>query len=226
VSGQSIERTFYSLHSNVLFTAVVFALSAKTSGTGSPCRQIVPGERRAGLIARRIPFVTFNVLGKCGPIIHQTYNQLLPRTSRRYFMPECSASRRRAPYHDDRDQYGDGHDCPNLNFYSRYAERAELASDRAPVPCLRMPVRQTRPESLAAGISYSLTGNPVQNQCPKLGGQVTATLTKMVAKGWIERRASTKYRRAGGARRSRASSKQRKSMASTRPPYTAGSVRK
>jgi hypothetical protein len=30
------------------------------------------------LIARRIPFVTFNVLGKCGLIIHQTYNQLLP----------------------------------------------------------------------------------------------------------------------------------------------------
>jgi hypothetical protein len=32
------------------------------------------------LIARRIPFVTFNVLGKCGLIIHQTYNQLLPQT--------------------------------------------------------------------------------------------------------------------------------------------------
>jgi hypothetical protein len=32
------------------------------------------------LIARRIPFVTFNVLGKCGLIIHQTYNQLLPLT--------------------------------------------------------------------------------------------------------------------------------------------------
>ena len=32
------------------------------------------------LIARRIPFVTFNVLGKCGLIIHQTYNQLLPAT--------------------------------------------------------------------------------------------------------------------------------------------------
>lgn len=30
------------------------------------------------LIARRIPFVTFNVLGKCGLIIHQTYNQLVP----------------------------------------------------------------------------------------------------------------------------------------------------
>ena len=30
------------------------------------------------LIARRIPFVTFNVLGKCGLVIHQTYNQLLP----------------------------------------------------------------------------------------------------------------------------------------------------
>jgi hypothetical protein len=30
------------------------------------------------LIARRIPFVTFAVLGKCGLIIHQTYNQLLP----------------------------------------------------------------------------------------------------------------------------------------------------
>jgi hypothetical protein len=30
------------------------------------------------LIARRIPFVTFAVLGKCGVIIHQTYNQLMP----------------------------------------------------------------------------------------------------------------------------------------------------
>jgi hypothetical protein len=30
------------------------------------------------LIARRIPFVTFTVLGKFGLIIHQTYNQLLP----------------------------------------------------------------------------------------------------------------------------------------------------
>jgi hypothetical protein len=30
------------------------------------------------LIARRIPFVTFTVLSKCGLIIHQTYNQLFP----------------------------------------------------------------------------------------------------------------------------------------------------
>jgi hypothetical protein len=30
------------------------------------------------LIARRIPFVTFHILGKCGLVIHQTYNQLLP----------------------------------------------------------------------------------------------------------------------------------------------------
>jgi|tagenome__1003787_1003787.scaffolds.fasta_scaffold20975696_2 hypothetical protein len=30
------------------------------------------------LIARRIPYVTFAVLGRCGLIIHQTYNQLLP----------------------------------------------------------------------------------------------------------------------------------------------------
>jgi hypothetical protein len=29
-------------------------------------------------IARRIPFVTFAVLGKCGFVIHQTYNQLFP----------------------------------------------------------------------------------------------------------------------------------------------------
>ena len=32
------------------------------------------------LIARRIPFVTFHVLAKCGLIVHQTYNQLLPAT--------------------------------------------------------------------------------------------------------------------------------------------------
>ncbi len=30
------------------------------------------------LIARRIPFVTFTILSKCGLIIHQTYNQLFP----------------------------------------------------------------------------------------------------------------------------------------------------
>jgi hypothetical protein len=30
------------------------------------------------LIARRIPYVTFAVLSKCGLIIHQTYNQLMP----------------------------------------------------------------------------------------------------------------------------------------------------
>ena len=34
------------------------------------------------LIARRFPFVTFHVLGKCGLIIHQTYNQILPATDR------------------------------------------------------------------------------------------------------------------------------------------------
>ena len=32
------------------------------------------------LIARRIPFVTFKVLGTCGVLFHQTYNQLLPAT--------------------------------------------------------------------------------------------------------------------------------------------------
>jgi hypothetical protein len=32
------------------------------------------------LIARRIPYVTFAVLCRCGHIIHQTYNQLLPST--------------------------------------------------------------------------------------------------------------------------------------------------
>jgi hypothetical protein len=30
------------------------------------------------LIARRIPFVTFAVLSRCGVIVHQTYNQLFP----------------------------------------------------------------------------------------------------------------------------------------------------
>jgi hypothetical protein len=32
------------------------------------------------LIARRIPFVTFAILSRCGVIIHETYNQLLPAT--------------------------------------------------------------------------------------------------------------------------------------------------
>jgi hypothetical protein len=32
------------------------------------------------LIARRIPFVTFRVLGQCGVVFHQTYNQLLPES--------------------------------------------------------------------------------------------------------------------------------------------------
>jgi hypothetical protein len=30
------------------------------------------------LIARRIPFVTFTLLSRCGVIVHQTYNQLMP----------------------------------------------------------------------------------------------------------------------------------------------------
>ncbi|MYD46473.1 MAG: hypothetical protein F4W92_08985 [Gammaproteobacteria bacterium] len=34
------------------------------------------------LIARRIPFVTFFVLSKCGVIFHQTYNQLLPSSEK------------------------------------------------------------------------------------------------------------------------------------------------
>jgi hypothetical protein len=33
------------------------------------------------LIARRIPFVTFTLLSRCGVIVHQTYNQLLPATA-------------------------------------------------------------------------------------------------------------------------------------------------
>jgi len=32
------------------------------------------------LIARRLPFVTFKILGACGVLVHQTYNQLLPET--------------------------------------------------------------------------------------------------------------------------------------------------
>jgi hypothetical protein len=32
-------------------------------------------------IARRIPYVTFAILSKCGFIFHQTYNQLLPATA-------------------------------------------------------------------------------------------------------------------------------------------------
>jgi hypothetical protein len=33
------------------------------------------------LIARRYPFVTFSLLNRCGVILHQTYNQLLPYTA-------------------------------------------------------------------------------------------------------------------------------------------------
>jgi hypothetical protein len=32
------------------------------------------------LIARRIPYVTFHLMSRCGVIVHQTYNQLLPAT--------------------------------------------------------------------------------------------------------------------------------------------------
>ncbi|HEV2629437.1 MAG TPA: hypothetical protein VGV41_12425 [Pseudolabrys sp.] len=32
------------------------------------------------LIARRIPYVTFHLLSRCGVIVHQTYNQLLPES--------------------------------------------------------------------------------------------------------------------------------------------------
>jgi len=33
------------------------------------------------LIARRIPYVTFVVLSRCGVIMHQLYNQLLPNAA-------------------------------------------------------------------------------------------------------------------------------------------------
>lgn len=36
------------------------------------------------LIARRIPFVTFTILSRCGVIMHQTYNQLMPGTEAKF----------------------------------------------------------------------------------------------------------------------------------------------
>jgi hypothetical protein len=37
--------------------------------------------RRARIIARRIPYVSFAVLARCGVIMHQVYTQLLPLTA-------------------------------------------------------------------------------------------------------------------------------------------------
>jgi len=52
------------------------------------------------LIARRIHYSTFTVLGTCGIIIHQTYNQRLPATD--YELAERAKNKTLLGYHDIR----------------------------------------------------------------------------------------------------------------------------
>jgi hypothetical protein len=52
------------------------------------------------LIARRYPFITFRLLSRCGVIVHQTYNQLLPYTAAA--IAARAKNKRLLGYHDIR----------------------------------------------------------------------------------------------------------------------------
>src|SRR6266480_4581288 len=52
------------------------------------------------LIARRYPYVTFRLLSRCGVIVHQTYNQLLPYTAAE--IARKAKDKRLLGYHDIR----------------------------------------------------------------------------------------------------------------------------
>jgi hypothetical protein len=52
------------------------------------------------LIARRIPFVSFKLLYRCGVIVHQTYNQLFPESDRA--LAEKVKNKTNLGYHDVR----------------------------------------------------------------------------------------------------------------------------
>jgi hypothetical protein len=52
------------------------------------------------LIARRYPFITFRLLSRCGVIVHQTYNQLLPYTAAE--IAARAKNKRLLGYHDIR----------------------------------------------------------------------------------------------------------------------------
>jgi hypothetical protein len=63
-------------------------------------RKAVAFDAVAVLIARRVPYVTFVVLNRCGIIIHQTYNQRFPEASRA--LGEKAAHKRLLGFHDIR----------------------------------------------------------------------------------------------------------------------------
>jgi hypothetical protein len=52
------------------------------------------------LIARRVPYVTFLLLRRCGVVIHQTYNQCFPDSGRE--LGEKAAHKRLLGFHDIR----------------------------------------------------------------------------------------------------------------------------
>lgn len=64
------------------------------------------------LIARRVPYVSFLVLNRCGVIIHQTYNQRFPEASRA--LGEKAADKRLLGFHDIR--FGNQPDARLIKF--------------------------------------------------------------------------------------------------------------
>jgi hypothetical protein len=52
------------------------------------------------IVARRIPYVTFSVLNRCGVIVHQTYTQLYPNAD--YELAALARDKRLLGYHDVR----------------------------------------------------------------------------------------------------------------------------
>jgi hypothetical protein len=63
-------------------------------------------------IARRIPFVTFAVLSKCGFIVHQTYNQIFPAADAA--LADQVQNKKTLGYHDVR--VGNAPDARLLKF--------------------------------------------------------------------------------------------------------------
>jgi hypothetical protein len=64
------------------------------------------------LIGRRVPYVTFHILNRCGVIIHQTYNQRFPEAHRR--LGEKAAHKDLLGFHDIR--FGSQPDTRLLRF--------------------------------------------------------------------------------------------------------------
>jgi hypothetical protein len=80
-------------------------------------------------IARRIPFVTFAVLSKCGFIVHQTYNQIFPAADTA--LADQVQNKKTLGYHDVR--VGNAPDARLLKFMTINLPKIAAGS------CLLMP---------------------------------------------------------------------------------------